>query len=329
MFMDNTESDLQAASGTTEDVLRGANDLAGGVVTSRLIDDFGRWLYGTVSAQTLESYMGTMRRYCLNKSIAAVNHKRFFAELRQEILANGMSLASIMRHTAAAKKFLVFLNEMYDMPIINLSLVHCKRGPRKNPTYLTKEEVAVIRNVPVRTVLDLRDRALFEFILDTGARVSEALSVDWQNIDFAKGEVTVIGKGSKQRTLFLRESSPWIQQYLEQRQTDAPPLFVTYTKLRRLNRENAGDAIRKLAEKAGLEKRVHPHMLRHTFGTYLMWAGTDPKTVQELLGHADLDMTLRYYVASETERMKDAHKNLGNIIGRSEAPKKQKYLLYK
>lgn len=326
---DNTEYKL-GLSELTEPVLWSANsEVPPAVVSAEFIDYFASWIVGTVGPQTIESYTSTLRAHCLGKSLATVNDKKFFAIMRQEMLGRKMSLASVMRHTAAVKKFLVFLNERYDLPIVNLALIHCKRAPRKNPTYLEKEEIEIIRSVVPRTVLDLRDRTLFELLLDTGARISEALSINWQDINFEKGEVSVVGKGSKQRTLYLRESLPWIQDYLTNRKSDIAPLFVTYTKLHRLNRQSAAEAISELAKKAGITKRVYPHMVRHTFGTHMIWSGADPRTVQELMGHADLSMTLGYYVAVSKDRMKEAHATFGTFIGEDKGPQEQKYRLYR
>jgi site-specific recombinase XerD len=160
--------------------------------------------------------------------------------------------------------------------------------------------------VPVRTITQLRDRALFEFLLDTGCRISEVLGIDWTTIDLEKGEVKIMGKGSKQRTVFLNESKEWILEYLEHRGSDAKALFLSQYKVRPLNRGNAAVAIRELGKKAGIKQVVHPHLVRHTFGTYLIWAGVNPRTVQDMMGHSYLETTLRYYSAVTKEHMKQA-----------------------
>ena len=113
-------------------------------------------------------------------------------------------------------------------------------------------------------------------------------------------------------------SKDWISEYLERRGSDLNYLFLSQYKQRSLNRGNAAVAIRELGQKAGLTKKVHPHLLRHTFGTYLIWAGVDPRTVQEMMGHDDLETTLKYYSAVTQERMKQAHSDLGNFIGHQE-----------
>ena len=284
-------------------------------ITEDLIGEFRIWISINFSDDTINCYSHTVTKRCLDKTISAVNRKDFFIELARDLKERNASPSTITRYTAAVKKFLVFLNEKYEMPIINLDTIHCCRSPKQNPTYLEKEEIGAIRRIPVRTIMELRDRALFEFLLYSGCRISEALGIEWATIDFEKNEVEVLGKGSKKRIVFLNESKGWIKEYLEHRESDSKYLFVTQYKLRRLQRGNAATAIRKLGRKAGITQKVHPHLLRHTFGTYLIWAGVDPRTVQEMMGHNDLETTLRYYSAVTQDRMREANSELGHFIG--------------
>lgn len=298
-------------------------------ITHDLITEFASWIGTSASKETVMGYVATMNKYCIGRRIELVNDKNFLINFQHEMKERKLSAATIMRHIAAVKRFLRFLNEKYDMPIINLDVIKCHKPDRPNPTFLTLEEIEKIRQVPVRTIMELRNRTLFEFLLDTGCRVSEALGINWQDIDFDKGEVKVLGKGSKTRIVFLHNSADWIQQYLESRKSDAQPLFLTIQKLNRLNREHAAIAIKELGKKAGITKDVHPHMLRHTFGTYLIWNNADARTVQVMMGHEDVDTTMKYYVAVTEERMKAAHKGFGLVMGGSKPQAGMEYPLYK
>lgn len=284
-------------------------------VTKALIEDFKSWISMSTSKETRESYASTLSKYCLNKEVGSLNRKDFFIELSSSLQGRGLSLNTVMRHTFAVKKFLIFLNEKYEIPIINLSVIRCKKPPKQNPTYLELHEIVAIRQVPVQTIIELRDRALFEFLLYSGCRISEALGIQWQKIDFNKGEVEVLGKGSKKRIVFLNESKLWLMEYLSNRNSEHPSLFISQYKSRPLNREHAAIAIKKLAQRAGLTKHVHPHLLRHTFATYLIWAGVDPRTVQEMMGHEDLETTLKYYSAVTQDRMRAANSSFGDFLG--------------
>lgn len=315
--MDNTKEDLCTLVGT--EAVLGTEFFAPtqlpSVVTAELIEEFKEWIDATVQPQTIESYACVLRMRCLGKPIAVVNHKAFFVALRKNADGEKAKAASIMRNISAVKKFLVFLSDKYDMHIIELHHIHCKKPEAQNPVYLEKEEMEAIRNLPVENLMELRDRTLFEFFLDTGARVSEAMSIDWCNIDFKNKQVAIIGKGGKHRMLRLNFSMPWILKYLDKRKSDAAPLFLTY-RFKRLARADAHTAMQNLGERAGLTKHVHPHMLRHSYGTHLMRTpGVEPKTVQQLMGHSDIGTTFRYYIGVSDGQMKTAHVELGKLIG--------------
>lgn len=282
-------------------------------VTEWLIKEFENWISLSLSSATAMSYGSTLRAYCLDKKIVFLNRKDFFVELNELLKKKGLGLGTISRHTFAIKKFLVFLRDKYDFPIINLDVIKCRKPAARNPVYLEKGEIAAIRNLPVRTIIELRDRALFEFLLYTGCRVSEAINLEWQYINFDKNEVEVLGKGNKRRIVFLSGSRQWLMEYLNKRGGESKSLFLNqYGK--QLTRCYATSAIRQLGKKAELNKGIHPHILRHTFGTYLIWAGVDPRTVQEMMGHDDLETTLKYYSAVTQERMRQAHANFDDFV---------------
>jgi site-specific recombinase XerD len=287
-------------------------------INKALIKEFQNWILSSCSDDTVRSYGATLSAYCLNKKTDHINRKDFFVELNDLLRRKGASLGTISRHTFAVKKFLNFLNEKYEISIINLAVIKCRKAPARNPTYLEKNEIAAIRQLPVRTMMELRDRTLFEFLLYTGCRISEALGIDIPNIDFNKGEVEVLGKGNKKRIVFLNNSKEWILEYLKKRGDNSKHLFLNqYGK--KLTRCYGTVSIRNLGKKAELTKKIHPHILRHTFGTYLIWAGVDPRTVQEMMGHDDLETTLKYYSAVTQERMRQAHADFGNFIGNPQA----------
>lgn len=282
-------------------------------ITEQTIKEFENWISLNLSSETATSYGSTLRAYCFKKDVAFLNRKDFFVELNSLLKKKGLGLGTISRHTFAVKKFLIFMREKYDVPIINLDVIKCRKPPARNPTYLEKDEIAAIKNLPVRTIMELRDRALFEFLLYTGCRISEAVNLEWRSIDFNKGEVEVLGKGNKKRIVFLNGAKPWLMEYLNKRGLDSKYLFLNQYG-RQLPRAYGTIAIRHIGQRAGLAKKIHPHILRHTFGTYLIWAGVDPRTVQEMMGHDDLETTLKYYSAVTQERMRQAHANFGNFI---------------
>jgi site-specific recombinase XerD len=283
-------------------------------IDKRLIEEFQNWILSSCSADTVRSYGATLSAYCLGKKTETINRKDFFVELAELLRRKGATLGTISRHTFAVKKFLNFLNEKYDMPVINLSVIKCRKAPAHNPTYLEKHEIDAIRSLPIRTIRELRDRTLFEFLLYTGCRISEALGIDPAKIDFNQGEVEVLGKGNKKRIVFLNDSKDWILKYLNDRGDKNPKHLFLNQYGGKLTRCYGTVAIRELGKRAELTKKIHPHILQHTFGTYAIWSGTDPRTVQEMMGHDDLETTLKYYSAVTQDRMREANVKLGDFI---------------
>ena len=149
-------------------------------------------------------------------------------------------------------------------------------------------------------VRSLRDKAILEVFFSTGLRISELCSLN-RYIDLSRGEFTVRGKGNKLRVVFLSESArKAIKNYLDKRTDADEALFVSYTKAK--NPKVIGRiiprAVQRLvdayAKKSGIPKKIHPHLLRHSFATDLLVNGADIRSVQEMLGHANISTTQIY-----------------------------------
>ena len=158
----------------------------------------------------------------------------------------------------------------------------------------------------------LRDKAILEVLFSTGLRISELCSLN-RYMDFERGEVTVRGKGSKLRVVFLdRRAVEAIKRYLGKRGDAEEAMFVSYTKAK--NPKVIGRiiprAVQRLVEhyskKAGIAKHVHPHMLRHSFATDLLINGADLRSVQEMLGHANI-ATTQIYTHITNKELKEIH----------------------
>ena len=155
---------------------------------------------------------------------------------------------------------------------------------------------------------DLRDRALVELLYGAGLRVSEAVGLDKTGVDFDARIVRCIGKGNKERIVPVgRQATEALRRYLSRGRPyldrrHRPELFLN-AQGGPLTRAGAFLILRKLAAKAGLEpERVHPHLLRHSFATHLLEGGADLRSVQEMLGHADLATTELYTHVSDRRR---------------------------
>ena len=155
---------------------------------------------------------------------------------------------------------------------------------------------------------DLRDRALVELLYGAGLRVSEALGLEKGGVDLERRLVRCIGKGSKERVVPIgRPAVDALRRYLARGRPfldrrHRPELFLN-ARGGALTRAGAFLILRRLAERAGLEpERIHPHLLRHSFATHLLEGGADLRSVQEMLGHADLSTTELYTHVSDRRR---------------------------
>ena len=156
----------------------------------------------------------------------------------------------------------------------------------------------------LRGLLGLRDSALLEFLYATGARISEAVGLDVDDVDRSAGIVRLFGKGSKERIVpvgsfavaavdaYLVRGRPALAR--QSRAARGVPALFLNARGGRLSRQSAWQVLRDAAERAGIVEHVSPHTLRHSFATHLLQGGADVRTVQELLGHASVTTTQIY-----------------------------------
>ena len=230
-------------------------------------------------------------------------------EWLESLRVRGLAPASVARKAAAARSFyrhLTLVGVRADNPAADVSL---PRRRRRLPRSLTPGEVerllAAANGVEPRA---LRDRALVELLYGAGLRVGEAVSLERGSVDLENRIVRCVGKGDKERLVPLgREAAEAIRRYLARGRPyldrrHRPELFLN-AQGGGLTRAGAFLVLRRLAGKAGLEpERIHPHLLRHSFATHLLEGGADLRSVQEMLGHADLGTTEIYTHVSERRR---------------------------
>lgn len=163
----------------------------------------------------------------------------------------------------------------------------------------------------------LRNKAILELLFSTGLRVSEAASLNRDSINLDRREFSVVGKGSKERIVFLSDSAcEWLGRYLNARKDTFKPLFVRFQG--RVDPHENGEAMRltprsieriveKYVKQVGLSVKATPHTLRHSFATDLLINGADIRSVQEMLGHSNI-ATTQIYTHVTNARLKDVHK---------------------
>ncbi len=226
----------------------------------------------------------------------------FIIKMKERNVSNS-SIANVI---ASMKWFITKLQEKgMVFPALNLQAVKKPRVMKKETNYLTEEEVeqfvnAIKRDMAKReTVKNIRLMACVTLLLQTGARIGEVLSINIAEIDRKNKEVKVIGKGSKPRTLFLRdETLYWIDRYLSMRKDDEEALFATQDGQSRWKQTDVGRSFRKYKRLSGIRKNFVIHTLRHTFATQYLMKGAGINVVQTALGHSDPVTTLKYYAAA-------------------------------
>jgi site-specific recombinase XerD len=213
---------------------------------------------------------------------------------------------------ACIKGLLKYYRDHYSAQLqINPDQITIPKRPRREVVFLTSEEIKRFRDsIDMKPLYGLRFRTLVEVLLGTGMRISEALSLNCDSIDFKTRECLVIGKGSKQRAIFFTEESIfWIQQYITRRTDKNPALFVTTgEKPRRLRNQDLTRYFKRQRLIAGINKKVTPHCLRHCFATHLAMNGAPFTEIKTLCGHSRLETTITYYIGiTDKVKAKQAH----------------------
>jgi integrase/recombinase XerD len=274
------------------------------------VEGFLALLGASRAARTVEAYrrdLAALAEY-LGKPIANANLEeleRYTASLRAE----GLAATTIARRTAAARSFFrhqQLLGARDDNPAAAVKL---PRRTKPLPKTLSPGEAERLIDAAKGTQpRNLRDQALVELLYGAGLRVSEAVGLDKSGVDLDDRFVRVTGKGGKERVVPIgRHAADAVRRYLSRGRPyldrrHRPELFLN-AKGGPLTRAGAFLILRRLAEVAGLEPtRVHPHLLRHSFATHLLEGGADLRSVQEMLGHADLSTTELYTHVSDTRR---------------------------
>ena len=213
----------------------------------------------------------------------------------------GLAVATVARRMASIKTFFRFLQteglyEHNPAAILQLPTLW-----QRLPIVLTPEEVDVMMRQPaIDNPLGMRDAALLEFLYATGARISEAVQVQIQNIELAVGYAKLLGKGNKERVVPIgRKAQAAIELYLHDARPallsgkQADTLFISRLG-RPITRENGWHIVVKYARQAKLEKKISPHTFRHSFATHMLLNGADLRVVQEILGHQSIATTQKY-----------------------------------
>jgi integrase/recombinase XerC len=251
------------------------------------------------SAHTLDAYRRDLKvlvEWCDRQSrdplqLSADELRLFVASEHRR----GLSAKSLQRRLSACRSFYGWLLKQGRLAANPAAAVRAPKAVRKLPQVLDVDEAVQLVELPTDAPLGLRDRALLELFYSSGLRLAEVCALRWLDLDFQQGLVTVLGKGNKQRVVPVgshalkalaawRDSRrDWLTRFVFPGRSDKP-ISSRAIQLR----------LRQLAQRQGVFKRVHPHLLRHSFASHMLESSGDLRAVQELLGHADIATTQIY-----------------------------------
>lgn len=223
----------------------------------------------------------------------------------------GLKPASLFRKVEALKSYFGFEMLESNLSESPAETLRTPRIPVRLPKFLTKDEAARLLAAPnTPDYEDVRDRAMLELLYASGLRVSELVSMKTEAANLQDGWVRVTGKGNKERMVPVHARAlAAVKVYLAEREkrfkNPAPEMFLGRTG-RKLSRVQFWRRLRELGQRAGIKQKLHPHLLRHTFATHLLQGGADLRSVQEMLGHADL-ATTQIYTHLDASALKAAH----------------------
>ena len=242
-------------------------------------------------------------------SISEIDHltiRSFLANLQDRQLAR----SSVLRKLSSIRSFFSYLCRHGHLEVDPTSALSTPKARRKLPEFLEQSEVEALLAAPdTVTILGLRDRAIMELLYSTGMRVSELLALDITDVERQSALVKVRGKGKKERLLPIGGVAMLaLDNYLACRHElgggkSTQAIFLSQRGNRIPDAKSIRRRMEKYAQIAGIQKKLTPHTLRHTFATHMLNAGADLRSVQELLGHASLSTT-QIYTHVTADRLK-------------------------
>ncbi|MEW9674660.1 site-specific tyrosine recombinase XerD [Lentibacillus sp. L22] len=271
-----------------------------------------------LSDNTLKSYHRDLQQY-LHYIKTATGMVQWEAVKRRDITGflymlkdNGKSAATIARILSSIRLFHRFLiNEQLVTHDVCLH-IETPKQERKLPDVLSPADVEALLSISGNTPLKIRNKAMLELLYATGLRVTELITIPISDLHLTMGFVRCLGKGAKERIVPLGDlAKDAVQEYIDDARSklvkhqDTKALFVNQHG-RPLTRQGVWKILKQAARDAGITKKITPHTLRHSFATHLLENGADLRSVQEMLGHADISTT-QIYTHVTKARLKDVY----------------------
>jgi len=287
----------------------------------QLFDQFLHYLIVEkgLSKNTIEAYSHGLSRFLNHlrekgvqeiREVGKFHIRGFLLVLRRK----NLNTKSIVRNLVAIRTFFRFLIQEGVLESNPVEELESPKVAKTLPEILTLKEIEQILEQPdLHTPLGTRDRAMLEMVYATGMRVSELTQLPIHQVNLEGGYVLLYGKGSKERIVPLgSEAMKWVTVYLKtargilSKGKENPSLFINRSG-KGMSRQSFWKNLKDYARRAGLRKRTTPHLLRHSFASHLLERGADLRSVQMMLGHADISTT-QIYTHVTGERLKKVHK---------------------
>lgn len=278
------------------------------------------------SQKTIENYHHYLRRFLDWAKISKptditaelVRSYRLYLNRKTDEKGAGLKKATQNYHIIAIRSFLKYLAKR-DIKTLAAEKLEVGKNPSHEIEFLDNEELMrLLESASGSDIKSLRDRAILELLFSAGLRVSELVQINRDQINLARQEFSVKGKGDKIRIVFISDSArSYLEKYLDKRMDIDPALFVRFSppkadqpmadKNKRLTARSIQRIVKFYAAKAGIIKEVHPHTLRHSFATDLLSNGADIRSVQTMLGHSSITTT-QIYTHITNKQLKEIHK---------------------
>lgn len=270
-----------------------------------------------LSKNTIYAYtndVGDFFAFCEENNTAPQNVRPdFIDEYIYHLKQKGLSPKSVFRKTQAVKSFYKYLIINGDIKEDPCRFLLSPKLTQKIPETLTKEEISRLLSFPPKTFAEIRTLTILELFYACGLRVSELVSLRIESVNLKDKWVLAYGKGAKQRFIPIHDRAVKVLEiYLSEREKylkgkeSASEIFINKNG-KKISRMSVWKDVNDLGRLAGIERSLHPHLFRHTFATHLLIGGADLRSLQEMLGHADLQTT-QIYTHLDVQSLKEKHK---------------------
>lgn len=274
-----------------------------------------------LAQNSIESYMRDLLQFrhfilrCYDlapKSVEQTHIERYMEWLYEK----GSKKTSQARRLSGIKSFFNYLLLNEHIETSPVEMIQPPKPSRHLPDTLSVEEINnMISSIDYSTTKGLRDRAIIEVLYSCGLRVSELCNLRLSDLFFGEGYIRVIGKGDKQRLVPISSMArDRIQLYKEQREKSSQDILFLSNRGSKLTRVMIFTIIKQAALRAGIDKSISPHTLRHSFATHLLEGGANTRQVQQMLGHESI-LTTEVYTHLDTKHLKqtiDTHLHIDN-----------------